>query len=200
MTIRKESIDELLQGCPNPKEILAEGGLLKRLTKAIIERCLETELEEHLDYTKRASRTEGTTNARNGCSRKTLKSEQGPIELSIPRDRDGHFEPQLVQKYQTRLEGLNEKILSLSSHGMTTRDIQAQLQEMYGVQVSPTLISNVTDAVMDEVRQWQSRPLDDVYPIVYVDCLVIKVREHQRVINKTLYLVLGITLQGHKDL
>lgn len=200
MTIRKEILDELLKDYTDPKDILAEGGLLKQLTKAVIERCLETELEQHLGYAKYAPKADGSSNARNGKSRKLLQSEQGPVEISVPRDREGSFEPQLVRKHQSRLEGLEQKILTLYAHGQTTRDIQAQLQEMYGVEVSPTLIANITDAVIDEVHQWQSRPLDVLYPIVYVDCLVIKVRESQRVINKALYLVLGITMQGQKDL
>jgi putative transposase len=200
MTIRKELIDELLKEYTNPRDILGEGGLLKQFTKAVIERCLETELESHLGYAKYDPKEEGTANSRNGSSRKTLKGEQGQLDISVPRDREGSFEPQLVRKYQTRLEGLDEKILILYSHGLTTRDIQAQLQEMYGVDVSPTLISNVTEAVSDEVRQWQSRPLEAVYPIVYVDCLVIKIRENQRVINKALHLVLGVTMQGNKEL
>jgi putative transposase len=129
-----------------------------------------------------------------------VKGEQGHLDIDIPRDRQGTFEPQLVKKGQTRLEGFDDKILALYARGMTTRDIQAQLQELYGVEVSSTLISNVTEAVMDEVRQWQSRPLEQVYPIVYVDCLMVKVRENQRVLNKALYLVLAVNLNGHKEL
>jgi putative transposase len=200
MTIRKELLDELLKEYSNPRDILGEGGLLKQLTKAVIERCLETELETHLGYAKYNHKEEGSTNTRNGSSRKTLKSEQGQLDISVSRDREGSFDPQLVRKHQTGLEGLDEKILILYSHGLTNRDIQAQLQEMYDVEVSPTLISNVTEAVSDEVRQWQSRPLEAVYPIVYVDCLVIKIRENQRVINKALHLVLGVTMQGNKEL
>jgi putative transposase len=200
MTIRPELIDELLKECPDPREILAEGGLIKQLTKAIIERCLETELDVHLGYPKHGRRAEGTLNARNGTSRKKLKGAQGEIEIAIPRDRAASFEPQLIQKHQTRLEGFEEKILTLYARGMTTRDIQAQVQDLYGVEVSPTFISNITEAVMDEVRQWQNRPLDALYPIVYVDCLVVKVRENQRVINKALYLALGVDMEGHKEL
>src|SRR6266571_2385556 len=200
MTIRPELIDELLQECADPREVLAEGGLIKQLTKAIIERCLETELEAHLGYPKHGRRATSTGNARNGTSRKKLKGTQGEIEIALPRDRQASFEPQLVQKHQTRLEGFEDKILTLYARGMTTRDIQAQVQDLYGVEVSPTFISNITEAVMDEVRQWQNRPLDAVYPILYVDCLVVKVRENQRVINKALYLALGVTMEGQKDL
>src|SRR6202521_4202725 len=200
MTIRPELIDEWLKDCADPREVLAEGGLLKQLTKAIIERCLETELDVHLGYPKHGRRETSTGNARNGRSRKKLKGTQGEIEIAIPRDRQASFEPQLVQKHQTRLEGFEDKILTLYARGMTTRDIQAQVQDLYGGEVSPTFISNITEAVMDEVRQWQNRPLDAIYPIVYVDCLVVKVRENQRVINKALYLALGVDMEGHKEL
>lgn len=200
MTIRRELIDELLKDYAEPQDILAEDGLLKQLTKAVIERCLETELDTHLGYPKHARQGNENGNTRNGRSQKTLKGEQGHIQIEVPRDRQGSFEPQLVKKGQTRLEGFDDKILALYARGMTTRDIQAQLQELYGVDVSPTLISNVTEAVMDEARQWQTRPLEPIYPIVYVDCLVVKVRENQRVINKALYLALAVNLEGHKEL
>jgi putative transposase len=201
MTIRPELIDELLQECSDPREILSSNGLLKQLTKAIIERCLQTEMETHLGYAKYGQRPDAAAgNSRNGSSRKKLKGEQGEVEIAIPRDRAASFEPQLIEKQQTRLTGFEDKILALYARGMTTRDIQAQVQELYGVEISPTLVSNVTEAVMDEVRQWQNRPLDEVYPIVYVDCLVVKVRENQRVINKAIYLALGVTMEGQKDL
>ncbi len=201
MTIRRELIDELLKEYETPQDILGEGGLLKELTKAVIERCLETELDTHLGYPKHGRRKGNAAgNMRNGHSQKTLKGEQGHVDIEVPRDRQGSFEPQLVKKGQTRMVGFDDKILALYARGMTTRDIQAQLQELYGVEVSPTLISNVTEAVMDEVRQWQMRPLEPVYPIVYVDCLVVNVRENQRVINKALYLVLAVNLEGQKEL
>ena len=200
MTIRRELIDELLKDYETPQDILGEGGLLKELTKAVIERCLETELDAHLGYPKHGRKGNANGNTRNGSSPKTLKGEQGHVDIAVPRDRQSTFEPQLVKKGQTRLEGFDDKILALYARGMTTRDIQAQLQELYGVEVSPTLISNVTEAVMDEVRQWQTRPLESVYPIVYVDCLVVNVRENQRIINKALYLVLAVNLDGQKDL
>jgi len=200
MSIRRELIDELLKDYPNPQDVLAEDGLLKQLTKAVIERCLETELDSHLGYPKHGRHGNASGNTRNGTSQKTLKGEQGQVEIEVPRDRQGTFEPQLVKKGQTRLEGFDEKILALDARGMTTRDIQAQLQELYGVEVSPALISNVTEAVMEEVRQWQTRPLEAIYPIVYLDCLVVKVKENQRVSNKALYLALGVTLGGNKEL
>jgi putative transposase len=200
MPIRRELIDELLKDYPDPQAVLAEDGLLKQLTKAVIERCLETELDTHLGYPKHARVDKTTGNRRNGQSQKTLKGEQGHLEIDVPRDRQGTFEPHLVPKGQTRLDGFDDKIIALYARGMTTRDIQAQLQELYGVEVSATLISNVTEAVMDEVRQWQARPLEAVYPIVYLDCLVVKVRENQRVVNKSVYLALGVNLSGYKEL
>jgi putative transposase len=186
MTIRRELIDELLKECPNPKELLAEGGFLKQLTGALIERCPEAEMEEHPGYPKHGKRAEVGGNTRNGSSRKTLKGAQGEIDIAVPRDREASLEPVLILKHQTRLEGFEERILALYARGMTTRDIQAQVHGLYGVEVSPTFISNVTEAVLDEVRQWQNRPLQAVYPIVYVDCLVVKVRENQRIINRAL--------------
>src|SRR6266852_1958361 len=200
MTIRPELLDELLKDYENPQDILREGGLLKELTKAVIERCLQAELDTHLGYAKYARKGNATGDTRNGQSQKTLKGEQGHVDIEVPRDRQGTFEPQLIKKGQTRMVGFDDKILALYARGMTTRDIQAQLQELYGVEVSPTLISNVTEAVMDEVRQWQTRPLEPIYPIIYVDCLVVKVRENQRVLNKALYLVLAVNLEGQKEL
>jgi putative transposase len=200
MTIRRELIDELLKEYETPQDILGEGGLLKELTKAVIERCLETELDTHLGYPKHGRKGHALGNSRNGHSQKTLKGEQGHMVIEVPRDRQGTFEPQLVKKGQTRLEGFDDKILALYARGMTTRDIQAQLQELYGVEVSATLISNVTEAIMEEMRQWQTRPLEALYPIIYVDCLVVNVRENQRVINKALYLVLAVNLEGQKEL
>src|SRR5215831_11548722 len=200
MTIRRELIDELLKDYETPQDMLGEGVLLKELTKAVIERCLETELDTHLGYPKLGRKGNAVGNTRNGHSQKTLKGEQGHVDIEAPRDRQGTFEPQLVKKGQTRMVGFDDKILALYARGMTTRDIQAQLQELYSVEVSPTLISNVTEAVMEEVRQWQTRPLEPVYPIIYVDCLVVSVRENQRVINKALYLVLAVNLTGQKEL
>ena len=166
----------------------------------MIERCLQAEMEAHLGYPKHGRKKPESTNTRNGNNTKTLKSEHGELEISVPRDRDGSFEPILMKKRQSRLEGFEEKILALYARGMTTRDIQAQLQEMYRVEVSPTCISTVTEEVVEEVRQWQNRPLEALYPILYVDCLVVKVRENQRVINKALYLVLAVNLNGQKEL
>jgi putative transposase len=193
-------IDELLKDCKTSEDILGQAGLVKQLTKALIERSLNAELSTHLGYEKHGQSADSSGNARNGYTPKTLKGEQGNMELDIPRDRDGSFSPKLVPKHQTRLEGFDDKIISMYARGMTTRDIQAQLEELYGVEVSPTLISNVTNAVIDEVKAWQSRPLDKVYPILYLDALVIKVREDKRIINKSFYLALGVNMDGQKEL
>lgn len=168
------------------------------LTKVTVEAALNAELDEHLGYDKHSQST--NTNNRNGKSRKTVKTEAGQFELETPRDRDGSFEPQLVQKGQTRFTSMDDKILSLYAKGMTTREIVATFKEMYGADVSPSLISRVTDAVIERVVEWQFRPLDPVYPIVYLDCIVLKIRQDKQVINKSIYLALGVTMEGHKEL
>jgi len=168
------------------------------LTKVTVEAALNAELEHHLGYQKNAY--SDSTNYRNGSTSKILRTEDGQFELDTPRDRNGDFEPQLVKKNQTRFTSMDDKILYLYAKGMTTREIVATFKEMYGAEVSPTLISKVTNAVLDEVIEWQSRPLDPVYPIVYLDCIVVKVRQNKRVINKSFYLALGVNMEGHKDL
>jgi len=168
------------------------------LTKVTLEAALNAEMEEHLGYDPH-ERTD-STNARNGYSKKTLRTEDGQFELETPRDRQGHFQPQLVKKRQTRFTSMDDKILSLYAKGMTTREIVATFKEMYGADVSARLISKVTDQVMDRVIEWRSRPLDAVYPIVYLDCIVVKIRQDKRVINKAIYLALGVNMEGHKEL
>jgi len=168
------------------------------LTKVTVETALNAELDDHLGYG-RHQQSE-SSNSRNGYSRKTLKTEDGQFELDTPRDRVGSFEPQLVKKQQTRFTSMDDKILSLYAKGMTTREIVATFKEMYDADVSATLISKVTDSVIERVTEWQSRPLDAVYPIVYLDCIVVKIRQDKQVINKAIYLALGVTMEGHKDL
>ena len=170
----------------------------KMMTKITVEAALNAELDDHLGYSKHEHSP--SDNNRNGYSRKTIKTEDGQFELITPRDREGSFEPQLVKKQQTRFTSMDDKILSLYAKGMTTRDIVATFKEMYGADISPTLISKVTHAVMEKVIEWQSRPLDPVYPIVYLDCIVVKVRQDKQVINKAIYLALGVNLEGHKHL
>ena len=174
--------------------------LTRLLRKTTLEAMLEGELDDHLGYPKHALKGHHSGNSRNGHSSKTLKGEHGELAIDIPRDRNGEFEPQVIPKNQTRLPLFNDKILALYSRGMSTRDIVATLRELYDVEVSPTLISSVTDHVLEEVQQWQSRPLDEIYPIVYLDCIVVKIRQDKRVINKSIYLALGINMEGHKEL
>jgi putative transposase len=198
-TLPNDLIDQLLSGYKKPDDLIGENGLLKQLTKALIERALQAEMTEHLGHDKHATVSNLTGNARNGKSSKTLKGEFGELPIEIPRDREGNFEPQLISKHQTRWTGFDDKIISLYSRGMTVREIQSHLIEMYGAEVSPTLISSVTDAVMEDVKQWQSRPLDAVYPVIYLDCIHVKIRDAGAVRTKAVYLAIGINMQGEKE-
>ena len=191
--------DSLLTNYKKPEDLIGENGLLKQLTKMLVERALEAEMAEHLGHNKSDPVTNVTGNARNGHSAKTLKGEFGELPLDIPRDRQGAFEPQLIGKHQTRWVGFDDKIISLYARGMTVREIQGHLTEMYGTEVSPSLISAVTDAVSEEVKAWQTRPLDPLYPILYLDCIHIKVRDTGAVRVKAVYLAIGVNLAGHKE-
>lgn len=170
----------------------------RMLKKVTVEAALNAELDDHLGYEKHQPNT--NSNSRNGYSSKTLQTDDGAVDIDVPRDRDSSFEPQLVKKQQTRLTGMDDKILYLYAKGMSTREISATFRELYDAEVSASLISKVTDAMIDEVVQWQSRPLDAIYPIVYLDCLVVKIRQDKQVINKSIYLALGVNLEGHKEL
>jgi putative transposase len=194
-----ELIDELLAGARSEEEIVGAGGLLADLTRRLVERALSAELTEHLGYEPHREPPGGTENTRNGSTPKTLVTEHGPVQVKTPRDRQGTFEPRLVRKGQRRFEGFDEKILALYARGLSTRDIEAHLAEIYGVKVGRDLISRVTDAVMDDVRAWQQRPLDDVYPVVFLDCLVLKIREGGSVQRRACYLALGVTVEGDRD-
>jgi len=198
-TIPTELLDALLSGYQKPEDLMGENGLLKQLTKAVLERALEAELADHLGHGKHGPVTNPSGNTRNGTSKKTLKGEFGELPLDLPRDRQGRFEPQLIPKHQTRWTGFDDKIVSLYARGLTVREIQSHLEEMYGTEVSPSLISSVTDAVADEVKAWQSRPLEPVYPIVYLDCIHVKVRDTGAVRVKAVYLAIGINLNGEKE-
>ncbi len=200
MTVSNELIDRLLADYKTPEDLIGENGLLKQLTKKLVERALQAEMAEHLGHAKNESVANPAGNTRNGKSRKTLKGDFGELPIEIPRDRHGSFEPQIVTKHQTRWAGFDDKILSLYARGMAVREIQGHLQEMYGAEVSPTLISSVTDAVMDEAKAWQARPLDALYPIVYLDCIHVKTRDAGAVRAKAVYLALGINLAGEKEL
>jgi putative transposase len=197
-TIKPELLDELLSGISSPEDLMGDAGLFKQLKKALMERALGAELTHHLGYERGDPVGRGSGNSRNGHSAKTVLTEDGELDLSIPRDRAGTFEPQLVPKGQTRLDGFDGKIVSLYARGLTVREIQGHLQELYGVEVSPDLISRVTDAVLDEVREWQNRPLDPVYPVVFFDALRVKIRDEGLVKNKAVYVALALDAEGQK--
>jgi len=199
MEMDKELIDKLLGDYQKPEDLIGENGLLKQLTRALVERALQAELTTHLGYEKHSPEGHLSGNSRNGASTKQLKGDFGTVQIEVPRDRQASFEPKLVGKGQTRFAGFDDKILSLYARGMTTREIQGHLEEMYQVEVSPALISNVTEAVIEEVKAWQSRPLDAIYPIVYLDALVVKMRTEGRVENRAVYVAIGITLEGRKE-
>ncbi|MHC2376497.1 IS256 family transposase [Bradyrhizobium liaoningense] len=195
-----EILDQLLAGGSlKPEDLAGEDGLFRRLKKALLERALGAELTHHLGYEKGDPAGRGSGNSRNGTSSKALLTDDGEIEIEVPRDRAGTFEPVIVAKGQTRFDGFDEKIISLYGRGMTVREIQGYLAELYGTEVSPDLISKVTDAILDEVREWQSRPLEAIYPVVFFDALRVKIRDEGMVKNKAVYVVLGITASGEKD-
>src|SRR3954451_5600577 len=194
-----EVIDELLAGARTEEEIVGPGGVLAQLTKRLVERAMSAELTEHLGYEPHREPPGGTGNTRNGSTGKTLATEHGPVRIETPRDRKGSFEPQIVRKGQRRFEGFDDKILALYSRGLSTRDIEAHLAEIYGVKVGRDLINRVTDAVVEDVREWQQRPLDDVYPVIFLDALVLKIREGGTVQRRACYLALGVTVEGERD-
>src|SRR5438105_9854083 len=195
----KSRLDELLADYKKPEDVIGENGLLKRLTKRVLERAMKAELTDHLGYEKHDPAGYNSGNSRNGTTSKTLQGNFGALELETPRDRRGTFEPKMVAKGQTRFTGFDDKIVSMYARGMSTREIQGHLEEIYGIEVSPTLISNVTDAVVEEVKAWQSRPLEELYPIVYLDAMMVKMRDSGHVQNQAIYVVLGVDLAGQKE-
>lgn len=199
MAIEKDLLDRLLADYKKPEDLIGESGLLKQLTKALLERALEAELTDHLGHERHATVVNKSGNARNGKSAKTIKGEFGKLPIEIPRDRDATFEPVILPKGTTRFTGFDNKIISLYARGMTTREIQGHLEEIYGVDVSPSLVSSVTDAIAEEVKIWQNRQLDALYPIVYMDAVRVKVRDNGHVSNKAVHLALGVTMEGHKE-
>lgn len=186
---------EAAKNIKSPQDLTEFSQMLK---KVAVEAALNAEMDDHLGYDKHEK--SGASNSRNGSTSKIVKTEDGPFELSTPRDRDGSFEPKLVKKHQTRFTAMDDKILYLYAKGMTTREIVDAFDEWYGAEISPTLVSKVTNAVLEQVVEWQSRPLDPVYPIVYLDCIVLKVRQDKQVINKSIFLALGVNVEGHKEL
>jgi len=199
VTIPKELLDTLMQDYKNPEDLIGETGLLKQLTKQLLERAMQAEMTEHLGYEKNASVSNDTGNTRNGSYNKNIKGDFGQLDVTVPRDRNASFEPVILPKGQSRFTGFDDKIIALYARGMTTRDIQAHLEEIYGVDISPTLVSQVTKTVQEEIVLWQNRPLEEIYPIVYLDALRIKVRQDNRVINKAVYLAVGVNLDGIKE-
>jgi len=198
--VQGELIDQLIHESGGPQALFDKGGLLDVLKKRLIEKALEAEMDEHLGYRKHTPMVPNSGNSRNGHGNKTIIVDNDQLDINPPRDRNSTFDPQLIPKRQTRFKGFDEKILAMYARGMSVRDMQAMLQELYEVEVSEALISSVTDAVFDDVRAWQSRPLDPVYPIVYFDCIVVKSRQDGRVSNKAVYLALAINMEGRKEL
>lgn len=197
-----ELVEELLKEFDfkklTPEQITGKDGLIKQLTKRIVEKAMNTEMDEHLGYEKN-QRNDVSDNSRNGSSKKRITTEVGSVPIDVPRDRNGEFEPQIIPKHKRRFDGFDDKIISMYALGMTTRDIQDHLKDIYGVDVSPELISNVTDAILDDVKEWRSRPLESVYPIVYFDALVVKGRTEGRVVKKAVYVALGVSMEGKKE-
>jgi putative transposase len=197
--IDSELIDNLLKDYKKPEDLIGENGLLKQLTKQLLERAMAAELTEHVGYEKHDPVGRNSGNSRNGTSAKTLKGNFGTLPIEVPRDRNGTFEPQIIEKHQTRFTGFDDKIISLYARGLSTREIQQHLEEIYQVEVSPALISSVTDEVIDEVKAWQNRPLEEVYPFLYLDALQFKVRDGAHVRNKAIYVAVGVNLNGLKE-
>src|SRR6266508_7039473 len=198
-SIDNELIDNLLKDYKKPEDLIGDNGLLKQLTKQLLERAMTAELTEHVGYERHDPGGHNSGNSRNGKSAKTLKGTFGTMPIEVPRDRNGSFEPQIIEKHQTRFTGFDDNIISLYARGLSTREIQQHLEEIYHVEVSPALISTVTDAVLEEVKTWQNRQLDAVYPIMYLDAIQFKVRDSGHVRNKAIYLAIGITLSGMKE-
>lgn len=199
MATTDELLDALMKDYKKPEDLIGENGLLKQLTKKLLERAMQAELTEHLGYEKHAPTGNNSGNSRNGSYSKTVKGDFGNLAVTVPRDRKASFDPIILPKGESRFTGFDDKIISMYARGMTTRDIQAHLEEIYGVEVSPTLVSQVTQAVTEEVALWQNRPLDEAYPIVYLDAVRVKVRHDGRVINKAVYLAIAVTFNGVKE-
>jgi len=200
MAISKEILDELLKDYKGPDDITGPEGLLKQLTKALVERAMQAEMTEQLGYDKNQTGEKPSPNRRNGSSKKTLRSDQGPLEIEVPRDRAGEFEPEIVPKHQREFKGFDDKIVSMYSRGMTTREITESLKEIYGVEVSPELISRVTDSVKDLLDEWRSRSLESFYPVLFLDALVINVKDGNHIVKKSVYLALAIRMDGQKEI
>jgi putative transposase len=199
MAISDEMLDEFIGNAKTQEDVFGKNGIIKQLTKRLIERLLESEMTHHLGYKKHAIEGNNSGNSRNGKSRKKVKMGSGELEIEVPRDRNGEFQPVLVEKRQSRLKELDDNILSLYSHGMTNRDIQDHIKDLYGAEISIDLISTITDGVLEEVREWRNRPLDNIYAVVFIDGFVVKCRLDGVVSNRTVYVIYAITLEGKKE-
>jgi putative transposase len=197
--IRKELLEELLREYKNPEDLIGEEGLLKQLSKALLENVMSRELTHELGYEKHDKEAIKGKNRRNGTTKKTVRSKHGEIELDIPRDRENEYEPVMIKKHQRRFDGFDDLILSLYSRGVSTRDIRSHIEELYGIEVSAELVSSVTDGVQDLVREWQTRPLDEVYAIVYLDAIRVKIRMEGRVVNRCIFIAIGVNIEGIKE-
>ncbi len=194
-------LDELLKSYKNPEDLVGENGIFKKLQKALIERVLESEMTHHLGYEKNQKQAaSSSSNHRNGRNSKKIHTGNGSMEIEVPRDRESTFEPLLIKKRQKRFTGFDEKIIHFYARGLSVRDIQAELKDIYGIEVSESLISDVTDGIMDEVETWRNRPLDPLYPIVFLDALMVKVKDSGQIKNKAVYLALGVNMEGQKEL
>ena len=192
-------LDKLLERYQNPEDLTGPNGIIKQLTKRLIEKVMQQELTQHLGYSKHSKEGENSGNSRNGYSAKSIKTDRGEIELQTPRDRQGDFEPKIIPKGSRQFKGFDDLILSLYTNGMTTRDIQEHIKMLYSVDISPDFVSNVTAGVLSDIKEWQSRALDKVYPFVFLDAIRIKTREEGHILNKAVYVVLGINMEGHKE-
>jgi len=200
MAIPKEVLDALLKDYKGPDDLVGPDGLLKELTKALVERAMQAEMTEQLGYDPNARGAKAGSNRRNGTTKKTVRSDQGPMTLEVPRDREGSFEPRIIPKHQREFKGFDDKILSMYARGMSTREISGHLKEIYGIDVSPDLISRATDSVKELLAEWRSRPLEAFYPVLFLDAIVIKVRDGGQIVTKSVYLALAIRLDGQKEL
>ena len=194
-----EAIDLMLESGVDLKTVLDKDGLIKQFTKRVLEKAMSAEIEDHLGYDKYSRKSQEVSNYRNGKYNKTISTDNGVITLDVPRDRESSYEPQIVPKKKSRIHGFDSKILSMYSKGLSCNDIKEQVKDLYDVDISESLVSKITDKVNDDVTVWQTRPLERVYPIVYFDCIVVKVRHDNRIINKSVYIVLGIDISGHKE-
>jgi putative transposase len=199
MAITDEMLDELIGNAKTQEDVFGQDGIIKQLQKRLIERILQSEMTHHLGYEKHAFDGDNTGNSRNGKTKKKVRTDTGELEIEVPRDRNSEFQPGLIGKRQTRIKQLDDCILSLYAHGMTNRDIQDHIKQLYGAEISTDFISTVTDGVLEEVKEWRNRPLDNLYPVVFIDGFVVKCRLDGVVSNRTVYVIYGITLEGKKE-